>query len=223
MRTRDAYLPALVLQTVLAASAAAQAPQTEHEMHRLHGDPAVYASALDDPARDTYQKPHEVLEALALGPGERIADIGAGSGYFALRLAHHVGPEGHVYAVDVSADMVRLLNQRIADAGLGNVSTILALPNDPLLPGPVDRFFFANVWHHIEDQSGYLAQMKKLLRPDGQIVVIDFHKRDLPVGPPADMKIARQDLLRQMEEHGFRLVREHTFLPYQYFLVFTPR
>jgi len=100
------------------------------------------------------------------------------------------------------------------------VSTILAPPHDPRLPQPVDRFVIVDVWHHIEDQTGYLALMKKNLRPGGQVVMIDFHKRDLPVGPPAAMKIAREDLLEQMQANGFRLLKEHTFLPYQYFLVF---
>jgi predicted methyltransferase len=72
----------------------------------------------------------------------------------------------------------------------------------------------------VENQSGYLAKMKERLKPGGQIVMIDFHKRDLPVGPPLAMKIGREDLIRQMEAHGFRLTTEHSFLPYQYFLVF---
>jgi ubiquinone/menaquinone biosynthesis C-methylase UbiE len=202
------------------ARVAAQAPHDQHELHRLHTDSAAYIAALEDPARDAYQKPHEVMEALVLKPGEVVADIGAGSGYFTLRLAHHLGPNGRVYAVDISPDMVRHLNQRVRDAGLRNVSTILALPHDPLLPQPVDRFLIVDVWHHIEDQAGYLARMKTLLEPGGQVVMIDFHKKDLPVGPPVAMKIAREDLLRQMDEHGFRLLQEHTFLPYQYFLVF---
>lgn len=213
----------LLVGLLLAQGVAAQAPQDQHELHRLHSDPTAYIAALEDPARDAYQKPHEVTEALALKPGEVIADIGAGSGYFTLRLAHHLGPHGRVYAVDVSPDMVRHLNQRVRDAGLLNISTILALPNDPLLPQPVDRFLIVDVWHHIEDQAGYLALMKNLLKPGGQIVMIDFHKRDLPVGPPAAMKIAREDLLKQLDEHGFRLVQEHTFLPYQYFLAFAQK
>jgi predicted methyltransferase len=204
-----------------AAASTAQAPQTAQEVHRLHTDPAAYIKALEDPARDAYQKPHEVLTALGLKPGEVIADIGAGSGYFTLRLAHHVGPTGRVYGVDISPDMIRHLNQRVRDSGLANVSTILALPNDPLLPQPVDRFFFVDVWHHIEDHAGYLALMKKQLKPGGQVVMIDFHKKELPVGPPAGMKIAREDLITEMDAHGFQLSREHTFLPYQYFLVFT--
>jgi ubiquinone/menaquinone biosynthesis C-methylase UbiE len=101
-----------------------------------------------------------------------------------------------------------------------NVSPILAPPDDPLVPQSVDRFVIVDVWHHVEDQTGYLAKIKKDLKPGGQVVMIDFHKRDLPVGPPAGMKIAREDLLKQMQANGFRLVAERTFLPYQYFLVF---
>jgi ubiquinone/menaquinone biosynthesis C-methylase UbiE len=200
---------------------AGQTVRDQHQAHRLHGDPKAYIAALEDPRRDAYQKPHEVMQALGIKEGEVIADIGAGSGYFAVRLAHHVGATGRVYAVDVSPDMIRHLHGRVRDMGLLNVSPILAPPNDPLLPQPVDRFLIVDVWHHIEDQPGYLALMKKQLKPGGQIVMIDFHKRDLPVGPPVGMKIAREDLLRQMQAHGFRLASEHTFLPYQYFLVFT--
>jgi ubiquinone/menaquinone biosynthesis C-methylase UbiE len=203
-----------------AAPAAAQTVPTQQQAHTLHNDPKAYIAALDDPKRDAYQKPREVMEALAIKEGEIIADVGAGSGYFSLRLAHHAGPRGHVYAVDVSPDMIRHLHARIRDVKLLNVSPILAPPDDPLLPQPVDRFLFVNVWHHIEDQAGYLARMKKLLKPGGQVVMIDFHKRDLPVGPPASMKIAREDLLKQMQANGFTLASEHTFLPYQYFLVF---
>jgi ubiquinone/menaquinone biosynthesis C-methylase UbiE len=205
----------------LTQPALAQAPG-EH-VHRLHGDPAAYIKALEDPARDAYQKPHEVIEALAINPGEIVADIGSGSGYFTLRMARHVGEKGHVYGVDVNADMIRHLNERIRDAGVLNVSTILARPDDPLLPQPVDRFIIVDVWHHVDDQPKYLEMMKKHLRPGGQVVMIDFHKRDLPVGPPLAMKIAREDLIAQMTAHGFTLAREHTFLPYQYFLVFEPR
>jgi ubiquinone/menaquinone biosynthesis C-methylase UbiE len=202
------------------ASVAAQAPASQHEMHRLHGNPAAYIAALEDPKRDAYQKPHEVMEALGVKEGEVIADIGAGSGYFAIRLAQHVGNKGRVYAVDISPDMIRHLHERVRDARLLNVSPILARADDPLLPQPVDRFLIVNVWHHVENQGGYLARMKKELKVGGQVIMIDFHKRDLPVGPPLAMKIAREELVRQMEANGFRLAKEHTFLPYQYFLVF---
>ena len=207
-----AFLGGLAL-CVLPAAAAGQAPRSEHEMHRLHGDAKAYMAALDDPKRDAYQKPHEVIEALGVKEGEIIADIGAGTGYFTFRLAQHVGKSGHVYAVDISPDMIRRLHERARDTASANVSPILARPDDPLLPQAVDRFVIVDVWHHVEDQSGYLAVMKKLLKPGGQVVMIDFHKRDLPVGPPPGMKIAREDLIQQMQKHGFRVAKEHTFLP----------
>jgi ubiquinone/menaquinone biosynthesis C-methylase UbiE len=197
---------------------------TPHEVHQLHSDPQAYIASLEDPARDVYQKPDEVLKALALRPGEVVADIGAGSGYFTLRFARAVGEAGRVYAVDVSPDMVRHLNHRLRDAGVRNVVSVLSEPDDPLLPdASVDRFVIVDTWHHVEDQAKYLSLMKRMLRPGGQVVHIDFQKRALPLGPPEAMKIAREDLVRQMEAAGFRLAAEHTFLPYQYFLVFALR
>jgi ubiquinone/menaquinone biosynthesis C-methylase UbiE len=217
-------IPASLTIVLLTASAAgAQTATKPQDAHRLHRDAAAYIKALDDPKRDAYQKPHEVMEALAIREGEVVADIGAGSGYFAFRVAKHVGPRGRVYAVDVSPEMIRHLHARVRDAGLLNVSPILAPPDDPLVPEPVDRFLIVDVWHHVEDQAAYLERLKKLLKPGGQVVMIDFHKREMPVGPPPAMKIAREDLLKQMTAHGFRLAAEHTFLPYQYFLVFSGR
>jgi ubiquinone/menaquinone biosynthesis C-methylase UbiE len=196
----------------------------DHQMHRLHGDPKAYIGALEDPKRDAYQKPHEVIHALNLKSGEVIADIGAGSGYFTFHLARHVGDKGKVYAVDVSPDMILHINRRIRELKANNIVTLLADPDDPLLPDrSVNRFFFSDSWHHIENQSKYLSLMKRMLKPGGEIVMIDFHKKELPVGPPMQMKIAREDLIKQFDGNGYRLTKEHSFLPYQYFLVFVPR
>ena len=192
-----------------------------HEMHRLHQDPKAYIAMLDDPARDAYQKPHQVITALKLKEGEVVADIGAGSGYFTFRLAHHVGDSGRVYAVDVSPDMIVHLNRRIRDLKLTNVVTILSAPDDPLLiDASIDRFFICDTWHHIPDHPRYLALMKKMLKPGGQVVMIDFKKTQTPVGPPLEMRISRDDLLKEMDTNGFHLEAEQTFLPHQYFLVF---
>ena len=215
----------LLAMLALPLSALAQdaVQRDRQQMHQLHRDSRAYIGMLDDPKRDAYQKPHEVLTALAIEPGEVIADIGAGSGYFTFRLAHRVGDKGRVYAVDISPDMIRHLNRRILELKAMNVTAILADADDPLLAdASIDRFFFSDSWHHIENQSKYLSLIKKMLKPGGEIIMIDFHKKELPVGPPMQMKIAREDLIRQMESNGFRLTKEHTFLPYQYFLVFAP-
>jgi len=216
----------LILLMALPSAVHAQdaVKRDDHQMHRLHNDPKAYIGALEDPQRDAYQKPHEVLKALNIKPGEIIADIGAGSGYFTFRLSHFVGDKGKVYAVDVSPDMILHINRSIRDQKANNVVTVLADPDDPLLPDQsVNRFFICEVWHHIENQTKYLTLMKKMLKPGGEVVMIDFQKKEFPVGPPMNMRIAREDVIKRLESNGYRLTKEHTFLPYQYFLVFVPR
>ena len=212
----------LCASAVLAVGLAAQSkPLTMEEMHKLHQDPKAYIASLEDPARDGWQKPHELVTALALKPGERIADIGAGTGYFSLRFAQHVGASGRVFAVDISPDMIIHLNQRVRDAGIDNVRTILALPDDPLLPrASVDRVFICETWHHIADHPRYLAVLKQILKPGGQVIIVDFLKKETPVGPPLEMRVSREDVVREFEQSGFRLANEFTFLPYQYVVVF---
>ena len=118
-----------------------QAAATHEEMHRLHSDSRAYIASLEDPARAAYQKPDQVVDALALREGEAIADIGSGSGYFALRLAKQIGTSGRVYAVDVSPDMILYMNRAIRDSGVANVVTVLAPEDDPLLrDASIDRF-----------------------------------------------------------------------------------
>jgi hypothetical protein len=108
--------------------------------------------------------------------------------------------------------------------GAKNIARILCAPDDPLLPDrSIDRFFICNTWRHIGEHARYLGLLKKMLRPGDQIVMIDFKKEPTPVGPPAEMRISREDLLREMEQNGFRLADEQRFLPYQYFLVFILR
>src|SRR4030095_2930668 len=155
----------------LVAHAQDAVPRAQRQMHGLHNDPKAYIGALDDPKRDAYQNPQEVLAALDIKPGEIIADIGAGSGYFTFRLARHVSERGTVYAVDVSPDMILHINRAIPDRKVTNVFSILAEPDDPLLPvTSVDRFFFSDSWHHIENQTKYLSLMKKMLKPNGEVV-----------------------------------------------------
>jgi ubiquinone/menaquinone biosynthesis C-methylase UbiE len=216
------FFTLLILPLTVTAQDAVK--RDDHQMHRLHNDPKAYIGALEDPQRDAYQKPHEVVHALGLKPGDIIADIGAGSGYFTFHLARHVGDKGKVYAVDVSPEMILHVNRRIREFKMNNVVSVLADSDDPLLPDQsVNRFFICDVWHHIENPTKYLSLMKKILKPGGEVVIIDFHKKEFPVGPPMNMKIAREDVIKRLESNGYRLTKEHTFLPYQYFLVFVPR
>jgi ubiquinone/menaquinone biosynthesis C-methylase UbiE len=118
--------------------------------------------------------------------------------------------------------MILHMNRRIRDLGITNITTVLAPTDDPLLAdASLDRIVICDTWHHVENQGEYLAKLKKMLKPGGQLVMIDFQKREIPVGPPLEMKIAREDLVGQLGGAGFQLLKEHTFLPYQYFLVFS--
>ncbi len=219
---KTAFLTGVLGLALGAAWAQDSKPRTMEEMHKLHQNSGALMAVLEDPKRDDYQKPHEVITALKLRDGEVVADIGAGSGYFTFRLARHVGA-GRVYAADISPDLILHLNRRIRDLNATNVVSVLCAPDDPLLADrSVDRFFICDTWHHIGDHPKYLGLLKKMLRPGGEIIMIDFKKEKTPVGPPMEMRISREDLINEMELNGFRVSAEHKFLDYQYFLVFKP-
>lgn len=149
--------------------------------------------------------------------GEVVADIGAGTGYFTRRFARH---GAKVLAVDVE----EALFHEHWKGGEENVTKVLAKMDDPMLPdGGVDTVFFCNVVHHLDGRAAYYAKVRKALKPEGRVVVLDFHKRDLPVGPPPGMKISREDMVKEWEAAGFRLAGEQTFLPNQYYLEFRLR
>jgi ubiquinone/menaquinone biosynthesis C-methylase UbiE len=217
----------LILLMILEPALLAQNPvqhKTKAELEKMHQDSKAYISTLENPQRDADQKPDEVIKALGIKDGETIADIGAGSGYFAFRFSPRVGERGRVYAVDINKDMILHMNRRIRDLKLKNVVTVLSVPDDPLLMDKsIDRFFICNTWHHVENKSQYLALMKKMLRPGGQLIIIDYKKKECPAGLPPEMKLARKDVVQAVEAGGFKLAQEFRFLPYQYFLVFTPR
>ncbi len=169
---------------------------------------------LEDPSRDAWQKPHEVVMALGLKSTDSVADIGAGTGYFARRFAHHAGK---VYAVDISA---RLLETAAKDAPK-NLVTVLSKPDDPTLPAAsVDVVFICDVLHHIENRAEYMKKLRTALKPGGRLVNIDFYKKELPVGPPPPMKLSEEEVIETAAKAGFKLSKRENLLPYQYFLVF---
>jgi ubiquinone/menaquinone biosynthesis C-methylase UbiE len=189
--------------------------QVQHQNHPPR-DSAEYARVLEDPSRDAWQKPHTVVSALALQPAETIADIGAGTGYFSRRFARHAGM---VFAVDIDQ---KLLDIAAKDAPPSH-STILATPDDPRLsPASVDTIFFCDVLHHISGRPAYYRKIRAALKPGGRLVVIDFFKKPLPVGPSPAMKLSEDEVQSELSAAGFRLAKSFDFLPHQYFLVFRP-
>lgn len=186
-------------------------------------DAQRWAKVFDDPGRDAWQKPNEVIAAMTIRPGMMVADLGAGTGYFTAYLSRAVGPEGTVLAIDPEPDMVKYLGQRAHKDGLGNVLPVLGLFEDPFLPhGRVDRVLVVDTYHHIDNRLDYFGHMRGDMAPRGRLVVVDFHKRPLPVGPPPEHKLERDTVVYELEHAGWHLAGELKSLPYQYVLIFDP-
>ncbi|MEP7364844.1 MAG: class I SAM-dependent methyltransferase [Acidobacteriota bacterium] len=191
-------------------TAALSAAQIQHQHHPARSADE-YAKILEDPSRDAWQKPHDVIQALKLKPTEVIADIGSGSGYFTRRFAMHAAK---VYAVDIDAAL-------LARSKGDKIEAVLAIPDDPKLPASsVDTIFICDVLHHIANRGAYYKKLTASLKPGGRIVIIDFYKRDLPVGPPVSMKLSEDEVRAELAAAGFHQSAQHTILPNQYFLEF---
>lgn len=191
--------------------------------HHPFTDIDKWVRIFDDPSRDKWQKPEEVVSALELEEGQSVADVGAGTGYFSRHLARAVGVSGRVYAVDTEPEMVEHMRARAEKERTPRVEVVLARPDDPGLPEDgVDLVLMVDTYHHIDDRVRYLRRMSQNLRPGGRLAIIDFEKRPLPVGPALEHKLARETVVEEVEEAGYRLVEEPDFLPYQYFLIFEP-
>jgi len=189
-----------------------------HFHHRFE-DADRWAEVFDDPARDEWQKPDEVVAALALAPDARVADLGAGTGYFTVRLARQA-PEGKVYAVDIEPDMVRHLEERAKGESLGNVVAVLGKPDDPSLPEAVDVVLVVDTYHHIADRVAYFQRLASSLRDGGRLVIIDF-TAESPMGPPVEHRISADQVIAELGKAGYALSKRHDFLPNQYFLELT--
>lgn len=197
-------------------------PKAGHGKHGQHGNPADladYLARMEEPARAAWQKPDEVVRALRLRPGQTACDVGAGPGYFSLRLAAAVGAAGHVFAVDVEPAILAALGERLQKGTARNVTPVLALPDDPLLPAAsCDLVLVVDTWHHFRDGAAYLRALKRALKPGGRVVNIDFLP-GAPVGPGEEHQVPKERFLADAARAGFAVAAEHAFLPYQYFVV----
>jgi len=185
---------------------------------------AHWQQVFDDPGRDSWQRPRELVAALELRPGMRVADLGAGTGYFSRYLSAAVGPEGTVFAVDTEPNLVVHLRARAEREQTENVVPILASADEPRLPADsTDVVLIVDTYHHIDDRRGYVRRLQRVLRKRGRVAVVDWQKQALPVGPPPDHKLAREQVVDEMTAAGYRLVAEPAILPYQYVLIFQVR
>ena len=170
--------------------------------HRFE-DPEVYAKRWNDPARDAWQKPEQILGAMTIEEGMTVVDLGAGTGYLLERLAKAVGGKGRVIGLDVEPKMVTYLSERIERQGWANVQAVLAQPSDPgLAVASVDRVVTLNTWHHVRDRVSYARRLSQALKPGGALVVVDFvHDKEID-GPPMKMRLTVAQVARELEAAG---------------------
>jgi ubiquinone/menaquinone biosynthesis C-methylase UbiE len=192
---------------------------------RRFDDANHWAKIFDSPERAAWQRPEELLTAIKLQPGMRVADLGAGTGFFLPYLSRTVGEEGRVFAVEVEPALVTHMRERVARAGLDNVEVLLSAADSlDLPPASIDMLLLIDVYHHIDHRLAYLKDARASLASQGTIVVVDWKPGDLPVGPrDPHHKLPPEQVIRELDAAGFRLVPTSDVLPYQYVLVFTER
>jgi ubiquinone/menaquinone biosynthesis C-methylase UbiE len=210
----------LALSTAHPASTQEHVESAHHDFH----DASHWAQIFESAERIEWQQPDKVVEAIKLEPGQTVIDIGAGTGFFTRRFAQAVGPSGQAVGLDIEQSMVDYMKADAKKRGLKNYDARLVKPDDPALaPHSADVVFFCDTIHHIDSRAAYFRKLKPALKPGGRVIDMDFKKEPLPVGPPPEHKLSREEVLAEFHDAGFRLLREHDFLPYQYFLEFAPK
>lgn len=191
----------------------------DHHMghHTFRGIKA-WIQRLDNPEREEKQRPHEVIEKLDLHDGDVTADVGAGTGYFALRIAA-AHPHVRVIAADAQREMVDYLETQVEARGLANLEPVVIHPARPSLPVKADLALLVDTLHHIPDRAQYFSHLRESMVPGARIAVIDYAK-DAPEGPPDQHRIAKEDVVRDLEQVGYTLEMDLKFLPNQYFVIF---
>ena len=186
-----------------------------------------YTELLERPNREDVQKSPEIMKALALRPGERVADIGAGTGYFTFQVAEAVGPQGQVLALDIAPEMLEYLDLRAKARKAANVTLRRVASEDPQLePGSVDTILMIDAIHYVTDRVAYAKKLRPALAPGGRVVIIDYRPKPMserPWGPPPEQQFPKEQMDREMAAAGFRVLKAFDFLPEQFFVIYVPR
>jgi ubiquinone/menaquinone biosynthesis C-methylase UbiE len=205
--------------SVAAAADRTQQPPRPQEHGRLF--PPTDLGLLEAPDRDLWQPPDQIMDVLGIAEASVVADVGAGSGWFTVRLARRVGPNGVVYAQDVQQEMLQAIKRRVEREGLTNVRPVLGQGSNPRLPrNTLDAILIVGVYNEIGDKVEMLRNLAAALKPQGRIGVIDFKLSGGGPGPPMAERVDPRIVVRDAASAGLRLLSQETFLPYQYFLVF---
>jgi arsenite methyltransferase len=175
---------------------------------------------MNDPSRDAWQKPKQVVEKLGIKPGARVADLGAGGGYFTWYLAAAVGPQGKVYAVEIDETALEIIEKEMKSRGVTNVVPVRGEPGDAKLPEPVDLVFSCDTYHHMEDRVAYFRSLARYLKPDGKVAILDFYAQGFFSGLLGH-GTTKEEVRREMESAGYRLAADYDLIDRQHFQIFS--
>jgi predicted methyltransferase len=213
----------LAVQRVQAAPPPA-GQQTTPRQRRLF--PPQDLGLLSAPDRDDWSKPDLIMDSLGIADGAIVADLGAGGGWFTIRLARRVGPNGLVYAQDIQPQMIEAINRRVQQEGLTNVRTVLGTPTDPRLPGGLDAVLIVDAYREMDEPTrpqviqDLLRAIDRALKPQGRIGIVDFLPGGGGPGPAAEDRVKPETIMAAMEAAGLRLQAREAIPPFQYLLVF---
>ena len=221
--SRRTLCVALALAVLSVAAPSVQSQQPSPRL-RPHGKlfPPENLGLLEAPDRDVWQRPDQIMDALAIAEASVVADIGAGAGWFTVRLARRVGPNGVVYAEEVQKEALTAISRRVTSEGLTNVRLVLGQSGDPRLPaGRLHAALIVDAYHEAaESRVSLLRSLAKSLRPEGRIGVVGFKLEGLGPGPPTEERVSPETVVNDAKRAGLRLINEEKFLPFQYFLIF---
>ena len=211
---------AIIASAIFVVSLDAQ-NQQQSGGHERRLFPPSDLGLLDAPDRDLWQRPDQIMDALGIADASSVADIGAGSGWFTIRLARRVGPRGIVYAEDVQKEMINAIMRRVGREGFNNVRPRLGSSNDPNLPASaLDAVLMVDAYHEVQDRVTLLSNLAKSLKPQGRLGIVDFKLDGTGPGPAPEERVSPDVVVNDAKKAGLTLIRQEPFLQYQYFLIF---
>ncbi|MCH7748960.1 MAG: methyltransferase domain-containing protein [Acidobacteria bacterium] len=209
-----------VLVMVGVAMAGPVAPAVAQDQPHARLFPPEDLGLLEGPDRSLWQKPDEIMDALNIADGSTVADVGAGAGWFTVRLARRVGPNGRVYAEDIQQPMLDAIDYRVRREGLTNVETVHGTPEDPTLPAGLDAVLVVDVYAEVEDPVSLLTDVAAALKPQGRLGIVDWTKEGGGPGPPMEQRVEAAKVIGDAAAAGLTLLSHESFLTYQFLLVF---
>jgi ubiquinone/menaquinone biosynthesis C-methylase UbiE len=226
---KNARMGRLALVRVVAIAAVAAGFSFAQATHPISGRPIAgvmgHAGAawLERPEREAEESPRKAIEALKLRPGMIVADVGAGSGYYTMLLSAEVGPRGRVYATDIQPEMLALIQKKVEQKRLSNVVLVQGTATESRLPdSAIDLALMVDVYHELAQPQAFLQSLKRAIKPDGRLVLIEFRKESAWVPIREEHKMTIREARMELEAGGFRFDRVIDVLPWQHILVFRP-